>query len=163
MEWLALTGLGAAIVGGACWLFWRPLRRWGGEVQAERARELFRLQRERLEHQFFMAASATGKPRGLRWQECLFEGPAEFARDRQSRQLIALVPVTIRFTAVEGGDMEGLPAVGNVRNASAIFYLHRGQWLTAGKAVFNMNPDEALRHFQKQYEQLHPASTSTKR
>ena len=50
--------------------------------------------------------------------------------------------------------MEDLPAVGNLRNASAVFFFHRGQWHTIGKAVFNLNPDEALNHFHKQYELL---------
>jgi hypothetical protein len=50
--------------------------------------------------------------------------------------------------------MEGLPAVGNLRNASAVFFFHRGRWHTAGKAVFNLNPDEALARFRNQYEPL---------
>jgi hypothetical protein len=131
---------------------WRPLRSLGREIQVERARELFVLQRERLEAKFVSAASATGKPRGLRWKDCAFESELALARDRRTHQLVALVPVTIQFEAVEGGDMEGLPAVDNLRNASAVFYFQRGQWLTAGKAVFNMNPGEVLAHFKNQYE-----------
>ena len=50
--------------------------------------------------------------------------------------------------------MEGLPAVENLRNASAVFFFQRGQWHTVGKAVFNMNPQEALEHFQQHYERL---------
>jgi hypothetical protein len=147
--------VGAFVVGGvAVGVFWRPLRTFGQDVQSERAREHFVLQRERLEAQFFTAASASGKPRGLRWTNCEFNGGFELARDRHSRQIIALVPVTIQFEAIEGGDMEGLPAVGNLRNASAVFFFERGQWRTVGKAVFNMNPDEALVHFQNQYEPI---------
>ena len=67
-------------------------------------------------------------------------------------QLLALVPVTIEFEAVEGSDMEGLPAVGNLRNATAVFYFDGGQWRTVGKTVFNMNPSEAILHFHSQYE-----------
>ena len=68
--------------------------------------------------------------------------------------LAALAGVTIQFEAIEGGDMEGVAAVGNLRNASAVFFYHRGQWHTTGKAVFNLNPDEALTHFAAQYERL---------
>jgi hypothetical protein len=50
--------------------------------------------------------------------------------------------------------MEGVEAVGNLRNATAVFVFARGHWSTSGKAVFNMNPDEALRHFQHQYERV---------
>ena len=152
--WYWLVPLLAVVVLGILIWMWRPLRAFGREVQVERARELFSLQRQRLHDQFLRAAAATGKPRGLRWMECQWENGVEFARDRRSGQIAALVPVTIRFEAVEGSDMEGLPVVGNLRNASAVFFFHRGQWQTVGKAVFNMNPDEALRHFHNQYERV---------
>src|SRR6266849_4873736 len=90
--------LGAVLLGlVVLFLIWRPLRSWGKEVQAERARESFRLQRERLEARFVTAAAATGKPRGLRWKDCSFERDVELARERQTGQLVALVPVTIQF------------------------------------------------------------------
>jgi len=154
MQWPWILFGVLLVVGSALLFFWRPLRLFGREVQAERARELFRLQRERLEAQFVGAAGASGKPRGLRWKDCAFEDDLQLARDRKSGQIVALVTVTIQFEAVEGSDMEGLPAVGNLRNASAVFFFHRGQWQTVGKAVFNMNPDEALEHFKNQYERL---------
>jgi hypothetical protein len=150
--WIAvailLLGMAALLLG------WRPLRSLGKEIQGERARELFVLQRERLEAKFATAAAATGKPRGLRWKDCSFERDIELARDRRTGQLLALVPVTIQFEAIAGSDMEGLPAVGNLRNASAVFYFRRGQWLTAGRAVFNLNPTEVIQHFHNQYEHV---------
>lgn len=154
MEWwwlapVAVVGLGILAV----WL-WRPMRSFGREVQAERARELFRLQRERLEAQFVTAAGATGKPRGLLWKDIAFDNALELARDKKSHQIVALVPATIEFEAVEGSDMEGWHAVPIPRNASAVFFFERGQWKTVGKAIFNMNPDEALEHFKNQYERV---------
>lgn len=138
----------------AALLAWRPLRSFSREVQAERARESFKLQRERLEAIFLREAQATGKPRGLRWTAIDWDDKVVFARERRSGQIAALIGATIRFEAVEGGDMEGLPAVGNLRNASAVFFFHRGHWHTVGKAVFNLNPDEALEHFKNQYERV---------
>jgi hypothetical protein len=149
--WLILGGIPAA---AAALLGWRPLRRLGKGIQIERARELFLLQRERLEARFVTAAGASGKPRGLRWKDCDFENEIELARERKTGQLVALVSVTIAFEAIEGSDMEGLPAVGNLRNASAVFYFHRGQWHTTGKAVFNLNPVEVIEHFKNQYEHV---------
>ena len=152
MEWLWPGLLGLFLLGLVTLLAWRPLKLFGREVQLERARELFQLQRERLEAQFHQAAADTGKPRGLRWKDCAFEKELELARDRHNGQIVALVPVTIQFEAIEGSDMEGLPAVGNLRNATAVFFFQRGQWQTAGKAVFNMNPNETLERFKSQYE-----------
>jgi hypothetical protein len=132
----------------------RRLRHFGGQVQVERARESFRLQRERLEAQFIKAAAATGKPRGLAWKDCQWEDGVLFVRDRQIGQIAALVGVTIQFEAVVGSDMEGLPAVGNLRNASAVFFFNKGRWGTVGRAVVNMNPNEAVEHFKNQYERI---------
>ncbi len=145
---LLVAGLVALIIA------WRPLRGIFQEIQIERARELFALQRERLEAKFLDLAAASGKPRGLRWKDCDWANEVQFARERTTGQLAALVGVTIRFEAVAGGDMEDLPSVGNLRNASAVFYFRRGHWHTSGRALFNMNPDEALNHFRGQYERV---------
>ena len=137
---------------GWSWLaFWRRFAR-GPNV--EQARRLFQQQRERLELLFIQAAAASGKPRGLRWKNIDWESSIEFARERASGRLAALVGVTIQFEAVEGGDMEGVEAVGNLRNASAVFFFDRGRWRTTGKAIFNLNPGEAIEHFKGQYERL---------
>jgi hypothetical protein len=133
-------------------LSWRRLRFFGREVQAERAQELFALQRERLELKFMNAAAASGKPRGLLWKNCDWDGPVAFARERRTGHLAALAGVTIQFEAAPGSDMEGLPAVGTLRDASAVFFFHRGQWHTVGKTIFNMNPAMAIEHFKNQYE-----------
>jgi hypothetical protein len=134
------------------WLkLWRML---AGQQSGRNARDLFLRQRPQLQDAFFAAASASGKPRGLRWKACEWEPTVEFARERATGSLTALAGVVIEFEAVEGGDMEGVAAVGNLRNASAVFFFHAGQWRTTGKAVFNLNPDEALVRFQNQYERL---------
>jgi hypothetical protein len=149
--WLiaAATAIGVAIL---VILVRRPLRRFGQQVNLERARESFRLQRERLESKFVESAQASGKPRGLRWKDCQFDSQVEFVRDRRTGHLAALVGVAIAFEAVAGSDMEDNPNVGNLRNASAVFYFQKGHWNTVGKAVFNMNPAEAVEHFKNQYE-----------
>jgi hypothetical protein len=132
---------------------WRWLR---GGPNVKEARTRFLRQREHLEAMFFTAASRSGKPRGLRWQDCDWQSEVVFAREIATGQLAALVGVTIRFKAIEGSDMEGLPAVGNLRQASAVFTFDRGQWQTSGRAVFNLTPEEALEHFKKQYQRLEP-------
>ncbi|HXG12713.1 MAG TPA: hypothetical protein VNK04_23345 [Gemmataceae bacterium] len=133
-------------------LIWCPWRARAEVRRLRRACKLFHLQREHLEAQFLPAAAATGKPRGLRWKDCEWESDVVFARDRQTGMLVALVGITVRFEAVEGNDMEDLPAVGNLRNASAVFYYQQGRWRTGGKVVFNLNPDEAVARFKNQYE-----------
>ena len=154
--WYWLTPLIVLAAAAGLVVMVRRLRTFGKAVQVERARELFRLQRERLEAQFLSAAARTGKPRGLLWKECQWGQDVIFVRDRQHGQIAALVDVTIQFEAVPGGDMEGLPAVGNLRVASAVFFYSNGSWGTVGKAIFNMNPAETLNHFKNQYETIAP-------
>ena len=134
------------------------LRRLFGraEVSVPQARQQLAAHRRDLERRFFESAAASGKPRGLRWKACTWEPGGELARERATGRLAALVGVTIQFEAVEGSDMEGLPAVGTLRNASAVFFFHDGQWHTTGRALFNLNPDEALAHLSNQYEPLGP-------
>lgn len=130
------------------------LRRWLGRTSVNVAREQFVQARPALQRAFFDAASASGKPRGLRWKAVEWGERIEMAREKEAGRLAALVEVTISFEAIEGGDMEGVEAVGNLRNASAVFFYHRGAWRTTGKALFNLNPDEALARLAAQYERV---------
>ena len=112
---------------------------------------MFRLERESLEAKFFDLAAASGKPRGLRWVRCDWQSPVTFGRDVRSRLLTAFVSVEIHFEAIEGGDMEDVEAVGTIRDASAVFHYLNGHWGTGGKALFNLNPQEAIDRLEGQF------------
>ncbi|QDU38802.1 hypothetical protein Mal4_31320 [Maioricimonas rarisocia] len=153
MPWLIPTlivvaGLIALLIGA------KPLLRWVQQIEARRAVQRFRIQRETLEAKFFDVASATGKPRGLRWKRCDWQAPVTFARDLQSQLVTAFVSVEIHFDAIEGGDMEDVEAVGTIRDAAAVFHYRAGTWGTGGKALFNMNPSEAVQRLEGQFEPL---------
>ena len=137
---------------GLALFFWLFGSRNGSRVPLEHARKLFQEERTRMEAMFFQAASASGKPRGVRWKECQWNELIAWARDKHTGQLLALVGVTIAFEAIEGGDMEGVEAVSNLRNASAVFFFQNGQWQTGGRVIFNLNPDEAVQRFSSGYE-----------
>ena len=136
----------------AAYFFWRVGR--DASAKVKKAQTLFEQHRPELQSAFFQAAAISGKPRGLRWKECQWEPLIEWMRDKKTEQLIALVGVTISFEAIEGGDMEGLAAVGNLRNATAVFFHQDGHWLTAGRVIFNLNPNEAVTHFGADYEHV---------
>jgi hypothetical protein len=125
--------------------------------RATRALKQFRLQREQLEAHFFSRAGSLGKPRGLRWLECDWQSDVTFGRDVKTGILTAFVGVNIRFESLEGGDMEGVEAVGMVRDAAALFHYQRGRWGTGGRALFNMNPSDALVRFKGQIEPIKTA------
>ena len=133
-------------------LLWRPIRKRRLAREVARGVAQFRLKREQLEAKFFDLAVSRGKPRGLRWIECDWQDGVAFARDLQSGMLTALVAVNIRFEAIEGGDMEDVEAVGLIRDAAAVFHYQKGRWGTGGKALFNMNPQDALTRLEGQFE-----------
>jgi hypothetical protein len=150
-----LLGIACVIATAICgFLCIRPFRSWRAKRELAEARRLFRRQREVLEARFFDLASSSGKPRGLRWLECEWKDSVTFARDRQSGLLTAFVGVNIRFEAIEGGEMEGVSAVSNIRDAAAVFHYEQGGWGTGGRALFNLDPFDALQRLQSQYEPL---------
>jgi hypothetical protein len=130
------------------WLLWALLRPTVFAYRVRRAMRQFARGRPALETAFFKAASATGKPRGLAWNECGFQPGVVLARDRANGHLVGLVAVTIRFEAIEGGGMEDVEAVGNLRAATAVFNWNGREWTTQGRAVFNLEPREVLERYR---------------
>ncbi|WP_147274328.1 hypothetical protein [Bremerella cremea] len=117
-------------------------------INQEHAKQLFRLRREWLETEFMKVAAASGKPRGLRWVDCEFDDDVQFAFDEEIGLLRAFVSVTIRFEAIEGGDMEEVEAVGNLRAATGVFEYNGTGWVANPRAIFNLSPNQAIQHFR---------------
>jgi hypothetical protein len=129
------------------WLGWTAVR---PKLFARRVRRVeleFARDRKELESKFFQAASLSGKPRGLAWKQCAFQDDVVLGRDRANGEIVGLVGVTIGFEAVEGGGMEDVEAVGNLRAATAVFTHNGREWTTQGKAIFNLEPREVLERY----------------
>jgi hypothetical protein len=129
------------------WLVWALARPALFSRRVARALKQFTKHRQRLEHEFVTAAAATGKPRGLSWKECGFQPGVVLARDRANGEFVGLVGATISFEAIEGGGMEDVEAVGNLRAATAVFNWNGREWSTKGRAVFNLEPREVLERY----------------
>ncbi len=153
--WWWIIGAFAAVAAISLALLWRPIQKSRQGDQLEQAQRMFRLERERLEHRFFEMAASSGKPRGLRWTDCEFDNAVTYARDRARRgELQAFVAVTISFEAIEGGGMEDVEAVGNLRAATAVFHHRAGHWHTEGRAIFNLNPSEAIDYYHDSLQRV---------
>ncbi len=135
-----------ALVAGWLWRRWRRVQQ---SAQQQLAMLEFADDRGKLETMFLTAAAATGKPRGLSWKKCVLGDDPHFAKDRVNGEFFALVGVTISFEAIEGGDMEDVEAVGNLRFATAVFVYRQRKWTTEGRVVFNLEPAQALQYFQE--------------
>ncbi|MEE2685515.1 MAG: hypothetical protein VYB09_04340 [Planctomycetota bacterium] len=143
---LAVAGLGLSLS------LHRGIQRRKARIVLDQRRLVFMENRESLQQQYFEQASSSGKPRGLEWVQCEFESEVTFARDRHHGQMRALVGITIQFAAIEGGDMEDVEAVGNLRAGTAVFLHDGGEWFTDGRILYNLDPDQALAHFADELE-----------
>jgi hypothetical protein len=153
MVWIPIALLALAIGTGIAWVLRRPARL---RKEVALARAQFDQQRSDLQQRFLAAAAATGKPRGLSWKKCDLQNGVLLARDRGTRELVALVGVTISFDAIAGGGMEDVEAVGNLRAATAVFDWKGGGWTTQGRAVFNLEPHEVLERYGESLEPVTP-------
>ncbi len=148
--WIVAIVLGTAAAAAAYYLpRWLAARR---KRRLEAARRLFHQRREWLEAKFFDLASHSGKPRGLSWTNCDFSDGVTFARERGSGELSAFVAVTISFEAIDGGGMEDVEAVSNLRAATAVFRHQGDQWFTEGRVIMNLEPVEAIERFREALE-----------
>lgn len=117
-------------------------------IDTDQARRQFQLRREWLEVEFMKAAAASGKPRGLRWVDVEFDNDVQYACDDANGLLRAFVSVTVHFEAIEGGDMDGVEAVGNLRAATSVFEYDGQKWVANPRAIFNLSPNQAILHFK---------------
>ncbi len=146
---ILITVVAVFAIGIVVFLQWNHRQQ---QKHLESARRDFSRRREWLEADFLSHAANSGKPRGLEWVNCDFADAITFARNRTNGQLRALVGITIQFQAVAGGDMEDVPAVANLRSATAVFHHINGKWSSDGRVVFNLDPAEAVRHFQHELD-----------
>lgn len=155
INWWPIIGLGAVVVALlsiAANSLIQDLRTLKRRRLTERGKRDFAYQRERLEFEFWKRAQAAGVPRGLAWEDCDFESQVTFVRDRKTKSLRALVGVTIQFSAVPGGGLEGHPNVQLLRAATAVFDYDGKRWSTAGRALFNLDPPHAVERLREEIE-----------
>lgn len=126
----------------AAWMILRRPVRWVIEDRdIQRARVLFHQQREWLEARYLSVLARLNPLEHLRWEEATWENEVVWARDRQSRRLLALIGV--RFPADPLSSFPDEPP----RHATALFEFRKGRWQTDGRHFDEIRPDEAfLRH-----------------
>ncbi len=144
---LLIWGTALALSAATAWHFARrPFRTLVDGIRFDRARLLFRQRREWLEARFLKSVAASDPAEALRWDDARWRDEIRWARDRQTRRLLALVGV--EFEADPFDDSAH-------RHATALFEYRKGRWIADGKRVDALRPDEALlRH--RRYEPVTP-------
>jgi hypothetical protein len=148
-----LAGIGVAVLAAVVAVMAiRPIQARRQADKLARACRDFHRQREQLEAKFIQRAAASGKPRGLRWVDVDFDDDVFYARDRRSGRLKALVAIEVAFEAIEGGGMEEVEAVGNIRAATSEFLYDGSRWGTDGRVYFNLLPDATVKYLASDLE-----------
>ena len=128
----------------ALWLILRrPARQFAEELHVDHARDLFRQQREWLEARFLAALGKIDPVERLRWEDAHWHDEVLWARDRQTRRLLALIGVHFDSNPFE--DLSEGPA----RHSTALFEFRKGRWFAEGKRLDEIRPDEAVRRNQR--------------
>ena len=126
----------------AAWLIARkPLRQVVEELSFDQGRMQFRQQREWLEARFLTALGKLDPIERLRWEGAQWHDQVHWARDNQTRRLLALVEIHFE---PDPFDTSPEPIAGH---ATALFEYRKGRWTADGKRLDATRPDEAfLRH-----------------
>jgi len=133
------------------WPRWRSRREAAHLVNA---RKLFHLRREWLEADFITLARRAIETSEVEWSDCDFDDEAAFATARSNRQLCAFVAVTIYLSRSGEGDEGRTRRSAKRREATAVFHFDGRRWFTEGRAIFNLNPLEAIERFQHELEMV---------
>jgi len=135
MAMLIGSGIVASCLVAAWLIIRRPLRQVVEEVHFEQARMLFRQQREWLEARFVTVIGQADLTEGRRWESAEWHDEVVWARDRSSRQLLALVGVHF--------DAPFVP-LHEPSHATAVFEFHGGRWRVEGKRLDLTRPEQAV-------------------
>jgi hypothetical protein len=123
----------------AAWLIVRkPLRQVVEELSIDQARLAFRQQREWLEARFLTALGKVDPIERLRWEGAHWHDQVHWARECQSRRLLALVEIHFE---PDPFDPNPDPLA---NHATALFEYRRGRWFADGKRLDATRPDEAF-------------------
>jgi hypothetical protein len=146
MLWMIWAGMLALCVAAAWLVLRRPFRHVVEEMHVDHARDQFHRQREWLEARFLTALGRINPAERIRWDVAHWHDEIVWARDRQSRNLLALIGV--HFDANPFDD----PPEPTPRHATALFEFRKGRWAADGKRLDELRPDEAFLRHQRLFE-----------
>jgi hypothetical protein len=112
-----------------------------------RAKKQFHVQRERLEAKFVQLASAHVGSEAPQWTDCSFEDDVAYVRSRKTGELSAFVAVTIATEASAYGLQHGASIAQTLQAGTAVFRFDQDHWVTDGRAILNLSPNEAAKRF----------------
>ena len=139
----------------ATWLLFRgPIRSLFESRDVQSAQEQFRREREYLEARFLSALARKDPLERIRWEDAQWQDEVIWARDRQSRRLLALIG--LQFENDPGIERD---SDDSSQHATALFVYRDGRWSTDGDHLDSLQPTEAVIH----HRQIEPIVVPQKR
>lgn len=133
-------------------LVWWPMRASSRETRFADARRDFHFQRERLEIRFIQLAQAQAKDSAPQWMDCEFDDDVCYVRNRYTGELSAFVGARVFFSGIDDTVEPG--QICGIREVTTVFRFDGQQWLTDGRAIFNLTPAEAVRFYERDLEMI---------
>lgn len=141
-----------AMVAVVVLLLWRPCQTAAREARFTHARKEFHKQREWLEVRFISLAGAHGKPETPRWSNCEFDDAVSYVRHRTTGELSAFVAVTVALEGISQTTTSTTDLMSNLQAGTAVFRFDKQHWVTDGRVILNLSPNEAIRFYQNDLE-----------
>ena len=132
----------------------RPCQAATREAHFTHARKEFHKQREWLEVKFISLASTRGKPERPRWSNCEFDDAVSYVRHRTTGELSAFVAVTVALESISHLTATASDLMSNLQAGTAVFRFEKDRWMTDGRVILNLSPNEAIRFYQIDLEMV---------
>ncbi len=149
--WLWIP-VACAIIAVVVLLLWRPFKAAARDARFAQARKDFHKQREWLEVKFISLAPSQGKPDSPRWSGCDFDDAVSYVRHRTTGELSAFVAVTVAFEGIGQTTSSTTDLMSNLQAGTAVFRFDKVRWVTDGRVILNLSPNEAIRFYQSDLE-----------
>ncbi len=151
--WLWIP-VACAMVAVVVLLLWRPCQAAAREARFTQARKEFHRQREWLEVKFISLAPSHGKVDAPRWSNCEFDDAVSYVRHRATGELSAFVAVTVALESIGHLTTSATDLMSNLQAGTAVFRFDKAHWVTDGRVILNLSPDEAIRFYQSDLEMV---------
>ena len=149
--WLWIP-IACAMIAVVALLLWRPCQAAARDARFAQARKDFHKQREWLEVKFISLAPSQGKPDAPRWSNCEFDDAVSYVRHRTTGELSAFVAVTVALEGIGQTTTSTTDLMSNLQAGTAVFRFDKVRWVTDGRVILNLSPNEAIRFYQSDLE-----------
>lgn len=126
--------------------------KWFVRYRLGRLDRKFADSQETLQRAWFETAAASGRPRGLEWQQSRWLPERALLREKQTGEYWMLNGVSLQFAAIPGGGMEDVAAVSQLKEGCAVFVWSGSAWRPTGRTLFNLDPAAAAKHLDETHE-----------